>query len=681
MGVARLTKVTVIAPRSEHAEVAKALAKFRDFHPIESPSPNFDPRVQELTVKAVRLFSQADQAVKDLGLKTDPGWMDQVFRGVKIERTSFDAGQWEELLSRVDRELEPLVGQVRTEKEALLRASKEEADAQTTMEALQAVSEFSADLAGVSDLQRLRVMLFAADKRTVQELKNSVPDALFVSQSVSSESEVVLAAVRSGEGGVLERAAKTLEIKPLVIPQTFPQNPAEAYRRLGQERDAAAALKVQVEAELSSIGAKSGGRLLAMRELTESARDVLDEARVSGDMKRLAMVAGYIPSREESRFYETFGRWMVHLEQMDPHAEEELPVLFENRKGFSLWQLITREQGTPGGEEVDPTPLVSFVFPVFFGLMFGDFGHGLIFTVFVLFVRQRVTGVRRQWANIFLITGISSMVFGAIFGEFFGLSLYSSIPIPPIASYLNVDVINRAVSPPAPDISTFMRLMVLSMIIGILHLTTALGLNVYEGLRAGELTEVYVEKLPAFTMYISGVMYGISFIVGGFSFNVLASSAVVPGLGIQSSILGEVGLAILVPSMLVLFLGKAVAVKMGKTKGETFGAALANGGLEVFERILQFLSNTISYVRLAVMLLVHAVLLVIVYGFFPLTNPAMIPAWVVFNLMVLALEGLIVYVQDLRLHVYEFFTKFYVGNGEPFRKILPDRPRISINWS
>ena len=680
MGVARLTKVTVIAPRSEHAEVAKALARFKDFHPIESSSPNFDPKVQELTVKAVRLFSQVDQAVKDLGLKTDPGWMDQVFRGVKIERTSFEAGEWDELLTRVDRELEPLVGQVRTQKDALLKASKEEADSQTMMDALQAVSAFSADLAGLSDLHRLKAMLFVAGKQAVQELKNSLPEGLFVSQPVGEELEIVLAVVRSASAVALERAAKTLEIKPLVIPPAFPQNPSEAYKRLAQERDAATARKAQVEAELSSMGTASGSRLLAMRELTESARDMLDEARVSGEMKRMATVAGYIPSKDEARFKETFASWMTYFEPMDPR-KEDLPVLFENRKGFGLWQLITREQGIPGGDEVDPTPLVSFVFPVFFGLMFGDFGHGLVLTLFVLFVRQRVTGTKRQWANIFLIAGISSMVFGAIFGEFFGLSLYSSIPIPPIASYLNVDVINRGVSPPAPDISTFMRLMVVSMIIGILHLATALGLNVYEGVRSGEMTEVYVEKLPAFTMYISGVMYGISFIVGGFSFNVLESTAVVPGLGIQANELGALGLAILIPSMLVLFLGKAVAVRLGKTEGESFGSALADGGLEVFERILQFLSNTISYVRLAVMLLVHAVLLVIVYGFFPLTNPALIPAWIVFNLMVLALEGLIVYVQDLRLHVYEFFTKFYAGNGEPFRRILPDRPRIRIDWS
>ena len=133
--------------------------------------------------------------------------------------------------------------------------------------------------------------------------------------------------------------------------------------------------------------------------------------------------------------------------------------------------------------------------------------------------------------------------------------------------------------------------------------------------------------------------------------------------------------------MLVLFLGKAVAVRLGVAEGNSVAGALSEGGLEVFEKILQYLSNTISYVRLCVMLLVHAVLLLIITGFFPPTDPVFFLPWAIFNLMVLALEGLIVYVQDLRLHVYEFFTKFYVGTGRPFRKILPDRSRVKISWT
>jgi V/A-type H+-transporting ATPase subunit I len=64
----------------------------------------------------------------------------------------------------------------------------------------------------------------------------------------------------------------------------------------------------------------------------------------------------------------------------------------------------------------------------------------------------------------------------------------------------------------------------------------------------------------------------------------------------------------------------------------------------------------------------------------PWANPLYIAPWVVLNLVILAFEAFIVYVQDLRLHLYEFFTKFYQGTGTPFRKILPDRARIRISW-
>jgi V/A-type H+-transporting ATPase subunit I len=222
--------------------------------------------------------------------------------------------------------------------------------------------------------------------------------------------------------------------------------------------------------------------------------------------------------------------------------------------------------------------------------------------------------------------------------------------------------------------------MVVSILIGIAHLTTGLVLDIYEGFMAREGLELVTEKVPALGMYVSGIGYGIAFIGAGFKFNVLASSVPAPLLGVPDNLLGGVSLAVLLPCMFVILGGRALAVKLGKLQGISFAGALSNGGLEVFEKILQFLSNTISYVRLAVMLLVHAVLLMAVNLMSPVTDPVFIPTWIVFNLLVLALEGLIVYVQDLRLHVYEFFTKFYLGTGRPFRKILPDRPRFSIKW-
>ena len=685
MGVARLSKVTIISPRSEYEDVAKALAHFEDFHPLEGASQNFDPGVQELTVKAVRLFAQADQAVKDLGLKLMPGQMDIVFRGVKIPKSTFEASNWKELLNKADAQLGPIAEEVRAEKILLQKAQKDEADSEALMGALKVMSGFSADLTGLSDLEHFKAVVSLVENEKLGEFRKSIPDALFLSHPVTKEQNLVVVAAPRAEEAKLDKTMKLLELKALTIPPDFPQNPAEAYRKASEDNHAAAAAREKAEAQMAESSAKHGTELLALRELSEVARKTLDEARVSGGMQRMAMISGYVPAKKEAELKEMFGRWIVHTEPVKPGSEEgNVPTLMENKKGLGLYQPVTMEQGIPAEHEVDPTPLVSLVFPIFFGMMFGDVGHGLILTAFMLLVRQRSTGSMRQWANMFVVAGISAIVFGIIFGEFFELSFSSFVPIPAA-----IEIIHRA----AGSVDTFNFLptpfaginlvLIVSFLIGIAHLATALGLDVYQASKEHDRTELWLEKVPVFTMYLSGVGYGLAFVGVGFSFNVLTgpgAGSANPLLGIPNNVLGAVSLAVLVPSMIVLLAGKSVAIAAGRLKEGSVLGALSNGGLEVFERISQFMSNTISYVRLAVMLLVHAALLLIVNLMQPWANPVMIAPWVILNLLILSFEAFIVYVQDLRLHLYEFFTKFYSGTGTPFRKILPDRVRIRINW-
>jgi len=683
LGVARLSKVTVIAPRSEYEGVAKALAKFEDFHPVEGAPPNFDPGVQELTVKAVRIFAQADQAVKDLGLKLMPGQMDIVFGGAKVPQSTFEASDWEDLLNKADARLEPIANEVKAEKALLQKAQKDESDSEALMGALQIVSGFSSDLTGLPDLKLFKGVVTVVESDRVEEFKRSLPDSIILSQPVSKEQTLVMVAVGRSEEAKLDKTMKLLELKPLGIPPVFPQNPAEAYRKATQGHEQAVAARERAEAQMVESKREHGTQLLALRELSEVARKTLDEARVSGGMQRLAMISGYIPAKREKEFDQEFGRWIVHTERVDPErAEGPVPTLMENGKGVGLFQPVTLEQGIPAKHEVDPTPLVSFVFPIFFGMMFGDVGHGLILTAFFLLVRHRSTGSMRQWANMFIVAGVSAIVFGVIFGEFFELSFSSIVPIPAL-----VEIIHRAAG--SQDTFNFLPtayagvnlVLVVSFLIGIAHLTTALGLDVYQAYRGHERTELWLEKIPVFTMYVSGVGYGLAFVGNGFSFDVLSSAAPNPLLGVPNNVLGAISLLVLVPSMLVLLAGKSVAIATGRLKEGSVLGALSNGGLEVFERISQFMSNTISYVRLAVMLLVHAGLLLIVNLYFLPWNGAInIAPWVIFNLLILAFEAFIVYVQDLRLHLYEFFTKFYTGTGKPFRKIFPDRARIRISW-
>jgi len=669
--------VTVIAPRSDYEEVTRSLAEFEQYHSMTDRESGFDPLVQELDVRAVRLFALADQTVKDLAVPLVPGAVDIVFRGVKIPSSEFEARNWDELLRKAEAMLSPIVDETRKQKLALQQAINAETTAQTLREAMKVVSGFSADLSNVDALRWFKVTLAVVENSTLPEFSRSLSDLVVISHTLSQSHSLVLMALPLSEADRVDKTMKALGVEPFAIPADLPQNPAEAYNRLTQEGEAASKEREAVKSEIAQLRARSETTLLAIRELAGAAKDMLDDARMAGGMKRFAIISGYVPARREEEFKDRFEKWMVYGEPVGrERTDAEVPTLMENTSFMAPFQIITEAQGTPGGHEVDPTPLISFVFPIFFGMMFGDLGHGVVLTLFALLIRQRSSGNLRTWGNIFLAAGISASVFGIVFGEVFGFPLHRYVPIPPL-----IEIVWRPLGAnPTLDPGGVEAVLVISILIGVAHMTTALGLDVYQSIKGRENVELTTEKLPTFAMYISGIGFGLAFVGAGYSFNVLKTSSPAPLLGLPNDILGGASLAVVFVSMFILLTGKGLAIMAGRFQGQSAGSAFANGGIDVFEKISKFLANTISYVRLAIMLLVHASLLLVTNMLlaYPLYVSA-VPI-VIFNILIIVFEVLIVYIQDLRLHIYEFFSKFYQGTGTPFRKIFPDRVRIRINW-
>jgi V/A-type H+-transporting ATPase subunit I len=683
LGVVALDRVSVIAPRSDYEEVAKRLSQFKDFHPIDNESRNFDPAVEELAVRAVRLYAQADQVVRDLSISLAPRMLDVIFRGVRIPRSEYQATDWKELLDKTERELRPIYDEVGNERSRLTNLVKEESDVLALMNSLMVISGFSADLERFSRPGKLKVVLAISDSETVPELQKSLSDMIFLSQKVSETQSLVLVAGPYEDAPRIEKSMKALEVKPFSLPENLPQNPAEAYKVLNQNFDRLHKDREDSEKRLTQLRDKNATTLLAVRELAESAHTMLDDVRMAGGLKRMAVISGYIPAARIDDFLSSFGGWLVHAEhaeRLGDHGSRQVPTLMNNRGPLRPFEIITGQQGTPSGHEIDPTPVISFVFPIFFGMMFGDLGHGIIVSAFAFLIRSRARDNPnlRQWGNIFLAAGVSSSIFGIIFGEFFGFSLHQLVPIPPLVEIVvRPPIVSQATLDP---VGTTIVLEV-AILIGIAHITTGLALNVWEAIKSHETIELLTERIPSLTMYLSGVGFGLAFIGAGYSFNVFKTAAPAPLLGVPNSTLGTISVATVLASMLVLGVGKGVAIITGKLEGESAGSAFANGAIEVFEKISAFSANTISYARLAILLFVHASLLLAINLLtgFPLYISAL--PLVIFNILIILLEALVVYIQDLRLHIYEFFTKFYEGEGTPFRKIFPDRVRVKINWT
>jgi len=277
LGLAQLSKVTVISPRSEYGEVASGLARFEDFHPIGQDELNFDPKLQELSIKAVRLFAQADQAVKDLSIPLMPGVIDIVFRGVKIPKSEFDAESWETLLNDAEVQINPIIDEVRAQRALLQKVAKEESDLNSLRDALQAVAGFSADVGDLGQFQRLRVVLTVVRSEVLAELKNSLPSSIFLSQPLGPSRSLVLVASEKSDEARIEKTLKALDLKPLSIPSNLPQNPAEAYAKLTQDCEATRKERFELEAKVGQLRSKHEVVILAVREVAEVARETLDQ--------------------------------------------------------------------------------------------------------------------------------------------------------------------------------------------------------------------------------------------------------------------------------------------------------------------------------------------------------------------------------------------------------------------
>ena len=181
--------------------------------------------------------------------------------------------------------------------------------------------------------------------------------------------------------------------------------------------------------------------LVTLRETTLIVSNVLTRIKLVHELKYFVIIQGYISSKTEARFKEQFHRWYCHItpitkesrgrrskEQLELNASPpppSIPTLLENPKFMKMFENVTIAQGIPKYNEIDPTPVIAFVFPFFYGIMFADLGQGLVLTGFgsLLSLQKKMKRRYRYWGKMIISFGISASIFGLLTGTFFGLEL------------------------------------------------------------------------------------------------------------------------------------------------------------------------------------------------------------------------------------------------------------------
>lgn len=436
--------------------------------------------------------------------------------------------------------------------------------------------------------------------------------------------------------------------------------------------------KNKIELQLSSDARLSEDDLidlLASREASLTVFEALRRIRVKPELRYGLTIEGFIPSKLGDKFKREFSSWLCFVQPIrkDKWAPY-VPTLLTNPKFIKLFEKITLAQGMPKYREIDPTPFVAFVFPLFYGIMFADLGQGLLLILIGKLVSLRRKRAYKYWGRMIMTLGLSASIVGFIAGSVFGLGLGKMIWALPSLRVFEDGLVNA---------DAFLFILMITIIVGTYHLMSAYFLAFVNKYRAGKHVDAFANHLPTMVMYASSIPFGLSLIGSGFNFgNIFTSANPTPvfaqfGFDIPSSIIALISLPPLTASILTVIFGRALVSL--RQKDQKFSSKLQEGITDVIFRSFEFFTNTISYLRLGILLMMHSILMVLVngawtYGFLGL------PLIALGNIAVMALEGFVVFIQDLRLHYYEWFTKFYEGGGVPFAFLKPETEFVEIKF-
>ncbi len=350
----------------------------------------------------------------------------------------------------------------------------------------------------------------------------------------------------------------------------------------------------------------------------------------------------------------------------EPEEEmKNIPVVSSRNPITRAFQSIVGLYGLPSSKEVDPTIFFIFTFSIFFGIMFGDAGHGLILMVLGLLgilARGLKRNVRQMFVLVFAV-GFSSFIFGAfIFGEAFGFHLDEMLGI---HSLFGLEY------PILSPIHKLTEVFNITLLIGSIHIVLGLILRMVNQIRHKEYEELLKETWAQIFLY-AAILYFLSSL-GIIDFGIDPSNIAIVGL-VSVSI--GVGLALFGQGIASIFLKEK-----GKDILRSFLGGIGNGLLNLLESFSTFISNTISYGRMLAMLVAHVVFLSVINELAAMSGFIVwqILILIIGNIFVLILEGLLVFVQTLRLHFYEFFSKFYEGSGIQHKPIFVFNKKMDLS--
>lgn len=369
-------------------------------------------------------------------------------------------------------------------------------------------------------------------------------------------------------------------------------------------------------------------------ELEKEADKIKKEGAIG---KKLFFLFGYVPESKVNsllkELQDDFGNDMLLTvdDAENKEAAKAPPTKFKNNWLVRPFEMLIRMYGLPSYGEIDPTIFFGLSYMLLFGAMFGDLGQGFIIFMAGIYLIYKKKSV--SFGGILSRLGGSSMAFGLLYGSVFG----------------NEHLLPALFIRPMAKINT---MLILAIALGVILMTISFIYSLLNNLNRHDIEEGLFgrEGLTGFLFFITLI-------------TAVANSQLT---------LINVGMKPLIMIMAVLLLLNVFKQPLAnKIKGskklyeESTANYYAEAGFGVVETILSFLSNTISFVRVGAFALNHAGLYLAFETIAEMISSGFggIVVLIIGNLVIIGLEGLIVFIQGLRLEYYELFSRYYSGKG------------------
>ena len=456
------------------------------------------------------------------------------------------------------------------------------------------------------------------------------------------------------EKAIVDDLFRSMYFERIQLPDFVEGDSDEAVKRLSQELVNQQAVVDNCQKDINVISQQAKEEILKAYSKLIYLSGIFELRKKIGFLSGKFYMKGFVPKRDKEKFSKLMqGFDSLTVTFMPPNTDANCtpPTILRNSRLTRPFRMLVEMYGLPNYDGFNPTAFVAVTYTLLFGIMFGDLGQGFLVVLLGLIVGKKIN---KDAGSIMKRCGLSSMLFGTLYGSVFG---YEDL-LDPVFEKIGVSFL------PLNAFKETGFILITAVGIGVGLIILSMMINIYVGFK-----QKNYEKAIFGCNGIAGLVFYSSLaagLVGTLMFDMKIMSA---PFVIFLIVIPLVCIFCRVPFSIAMKY-KKFRLSADEEEKMTVGGFIVENFFEMFEFLLSYISNTMSFLRVGGFVLSHAGMMLVVMTLMKMVSSTAQPfVLIIGNAFVMAMEGMIVAIQIIRLEFYEIFSRFNESDGVPFEPV------------